>query len=270
MKLFRSGAYSGFTLVELMVTLALASFLMAGIYKVYQAQLKAQVTQNAVRDTQEDLRSAFFFMERTIRMAGFDPNRGARTTMPNKLGIQADLSYFGHGAAGISFADNHNNQSRFKSIAFTFNANGDRDPPGTTGCGSQLSSDCSSQIDASDSELAAFRFDKASGTIQKYEVKEGKWWTVTANVEDMYFEFFCEDGADPDNPADADLDPDLIRNFDKNGDGKPDDDKLALVRLVRITIKAQALKDQVKHFSSDAKPYVISSMVRVRNIGLGI
>ncbi|MCU0559155.1 MAG: prepilin-type N-terminal cleavage/methylation domain-containing protein [Desulfobacterales bacterium] len=260
---------SGFTLVELLVTLAIASILMAGIYKVYHAQMRSQVAQNAVRDTQEDLRSAFFFIERSLRMAGFDPNRGARTTMPDELGILPDLSYFGHAEATTSFAD-ANTKSRFKSIAFTLNANGDKDPPGVTGCGSPVSSDCSSQIDGNDAELVAYRFDKASGRIQKYQVKEKKWWTVAFNVEDMYIEFFCDDGADPDNPIDADDDPDLIQNFDKNSDGKPDLDKIARIRLARITIKAKPLKEQVKFFSSDDKPYVISSMVRVRNVGLGI
>lgn len=260
---------SGLTLVELMITLALASVLMAGIYKVYQAQMKSQVAQNAVRDTQEDLRSAFFFMERSIRMAGFDPNRGARTTMPDKLGILPDLSDFGHAEATTSFADG-NTKSKFKSIAFTLNANGDKDPPGVAGCGSPVSTDCSSQIDGNDAELVAYRFDKATGRIQKYQVKEKKWWTVAFNVEDMFFEFFCEDGADPDNPIDADIDPDLIQNFDKNNDGKPDLDKIARIRLARITIKAKPIKEQVKFFSNDNKPYVISSMVRVRNVGLDI
>lgn len=269
MNSFRKKYDSGLTLIELMVTLAIASILMAGIYKVYQAQLKSQVAQNAVRDTQEDLRSAFFFIERSIRMAGFDPNRGARATMPDQLGVLPDLSYFGHADATTSFADG-NTKSRFNSIAFTLNANGDKDPPGVTGCGSAVSTDCSNQIDANDSELVAYRFDKASGRIQKYQVKEKKWWTVAFNVEDMYFEFFCDDGADPDNPIDADIDPDLIQNFDKDDDGKPDLDKIRLIRLARITIKAKPIKDQVKVFSNDDKPYVISSMVRVRNVGLGI
>lgn len=259
----------GLTLVELMVTLAIASILMAGIYKVYHEQLKSQVTQSAVRDTQEDLRSAFIYIERSIRMAGFDPNRGARSTMPDQLGILPDLSAFGHAGAATSFADG-NTKSKFSSIAFTLNANGDKDPPGVAGCGDPVSTDCSSQIDGSDSELVAYRFDKAGGRIQKYQVQEKKWWTVAFNVEDMYFEFFCDDGADPDNPIDADINPDLIQNFDADNDGIPDPNKFALIRLARITIKAKPLKEQVRVFSDDEKPYVISSMVKIRNSGLEI
>jgi prepilin-type N-terminal cleavage/methylation domain-containing protein len=138
----------GFTLVELMITLAIASMVMAGIYQVYQSQLKSYVVQNAVRDTQEDLRSAFYYLERTIRMAGFDPNRGARATMPSQLGLLPDLSYFGHGDVRTSFADNDVNESKFKSIVFTLNANGEIRPPGgLTGCGDLISTDCARKID---------------------------------------------------------------------------------------------------------------------------
>ena len=264
----------GFTLVELMVTLAVASVLLTGIYKVYQAQMKSHVVQNAVRDTQEDLRSAFYFLERSIRMAGFDPNRGARTTMPAQLGLLPDLSYFGHGSVGTSFAADDTDGSKFKSIAFTLNANGEKLPPdGLVGCGSALSTDCASQVDHNDSEVMAFRqVTDGNGvkSIQQYQPSKGKWWTIAHNIADLRFEFFCDDGADPDNPVDADQDPDLIKTFDKNADGKPDAAKLALVRQVRITIKAVTLKDQVGQFSTDSKPYVISAMVRLRNSGLEI
>ncbi|RPJ12817.1 MAG: prepilin-type N-terminal cleavage/methylation domain-containing protein, partial [Deltaproteobacteria bacterium] len=38
----------GFTLVELLVTLAISSIALAAIYGVYKAQLQSHVTQNAV------------------------------------------------------------------------------------------------------------------------------------------------------------------------------------------------------------------------------
>jgi len=68
----------GFTLVELMVTLAVSSIALAGMYGVYKAQVQSYVTQNAVVDTQQNLRNTFYVMQRTIRMAGFDPIRNLR------------------------------------------------------------------------------------------------------------------------------------------------------------------------------------------------
>jgi len=49
----------GFTLVELMVTLAISSIALAGMYGVYKAQLQSHVTQNAVVDTSKTCATHF-------------------------------------------------------------------------------------------------------------------------------------------------------------------------------------------------------------------
>ena len=68
----------GFSLLELLVTLAIASVLMAAISTFYHGQLKTHVTQNELVDMQQDARAAMYMMTREIRMAGYDPlNSGA-------------------------------------------------------------------------------------------------------------------------------------------------------------------------------------------------
>ena len=68
----------GFSLLELMVTLAIGSVLMAAISTFYHGQLKTHVTQNELVDMQQDARVAMYMMTREIRMAGYDPlNTGA-------------------------------------------------------------------------------------------------------------------------------------------------------------------------------------------------
>ena len=63
----------GFSLVELMVALALTSIILGIIYASYQAQLKSQMTQQQVVEMQQNARAAMFAIEREIRMAGYDP-----------------------------------------------------------------------------------------------------------------------------------------------------------------------------------------------------
>ena len=63
----------GFSLVELMVVLAISSIVMGGMYAVYNSQLKANVTQQAVVEMQQSLRTAMYLMARDLRMAGYDP-----------------------------------------------------------------------------------------------------------------------------------------------------------------------------------------------------
>jgi prepilin-type N-terminal cleavage/methylation domain-containing protein len=63
----------GFTLLELMVAMAISIVVMAAIYQVYESQQKAYATQQMVIEMQQNARSAMLFMEREIRMAGYKP-----------------------------------------------------------------------------------------------------------------------------------------------------------------------------------------------------
>jgi type IV pilus assembly protein PilW len=66
---------NGFTLIELMVALAISSIVMAGIFSVYWAQTKSQRKQQQLVERQQNLRAALFLMERDIRLAGYDPTK---------------------------------------------------------------------------------------------------------------------------------------------------------------------------------------------------
>ena len=83
----------GFTLIELMVAMVIASVLMAGIYTFYHNQLKTHVTQREMVDMQQDARAAMYMMTREIRMAGYDPqNTGAtiRTANVAQMAFDSD------------------------------------------------------------------------------------------------------------------------------------------------------------------------------------
>jgi prepilin-type N-terminal cleavage/methylation domain-containing protein len=69
----KKGYASGFTLMELMIAMAIAAIVMAAIYKVYLSQQKAYLTQQMVTEMQQNARSAMTLMQREIRMAGYKP-----------------------------------------------------------------------------------------------------------------------------------------------------------------------------------------------------
>jgi len=91
---------TGFTLLELMVAMAIASVLIAGIYTFYRSQLRSHVTQLVVADMQQDARVAMYMMTREIRMAGCDPrnNTGATIRIANADEIAFDSDEDGDGA----------------------------------------------------------------------------------------------------------------------------------------------------------------------------
>jgi len=91
----------GFTLVELLVAIAIAGIVMAGIYSVYRSQQSSYAAQAQVTALEQKVRAAMYFMQRDISMAGCDPT--------------------GHANAGILTADSH-------SIRLTEDLNSDGNP----------------------------------------------------------------------------------------------------------------------------------------------
>lgn len=69
--------HKGFTLIELMISMAIAGVVMAGVYSVHRSQQKSYIVQEQVVGIQQRLRAAMDFMEREIRAAGFDPYRNS-------------------------------------------------------------------------------------------------------------------------------------------------------------------------------------------------
>jgi len=64
----------GFTLVEMVLALAISTIVLAAVYSVFTIANKNFTTQNAAANVQQNLRSAIRLMARDIRHAGLDPS----------------------------------------------------------------------------------------------------------------------------------------------------------------------------------------------------
>ncbi len=64
---------TGFTLVELMIALVVASLVLGAVYSSLQSQHASYLAQDQVVEMQQNLRAAMNVMAREIRMAGYDP-----------------------------------------------------------------------------------------------------------------------------------------------------------------------------------------------------
>ena len=65
--------FGGFTLVELMITLVISSFIVSAVYSVYITQQRTYVGQDQVTEMQQNIRAGLMLMTSAIRMAGYDP-----------------------------------------------------------------------------------------------------------------------------------------------------------------------------------------------------
>lgn len=66
--------HRGFTLVEMVMVLAISTIVLAAMYSVFTIANKNFTTQNAAANVQQNLRSAIGLMARDIRVAGLDPS----------------------------------------------------------------------------------------------------------------------------------------------------------------------------------------------------
>jgi type IV pilus assembly protein PilW len=66
---------NGFTLLELLVVMTLSGIVMAAIYATFLSQQRSYRMTEQVVAVQQNLRGAMYFMERELRIAGYDPKR---------------------------------------------------------------------------------------------------------------------------------------------------------------------------------------------------
>jgi len=65
---------TGFTLLELLVTIPLGLMIIAGIYRTFKAQQDSYIVQDQVAAMQQNLRGAMYLITRDLLMAGFYTN----------------------------------------------------------------------------------------------------------------------------------------------------------------------------------------------------
>jgi prepilin-type N-terminal cleavage/methylation domain-containing protein len=84
----------GFTLIELMVALAIMSIVSAAIYGIFSLSSRSYTTQSVTADVQQSVRAAIEIMVQDIRAAGLDPtlsdNFGIELATATKLRFTSD------------------------------------------------------------------------------------------------------------------------------------------------------------------------------------
>jgi type IV pilus assembly protein PilW len=85
----------GFTLVEMLVAMAIGAIVMAAVYSTYSTQQKSYILQEQVGAMQQNIRAGMYYMARDIRMAGCDPtgnaNAGITAAGPTSISFTRDI-----------------------------------------------------------------------------------------------------------------------------------------------------------------------------------
>ena len=154
---------AGFTLIELMIAMAVSSIVVAAIYSIYTGLMRSYTTQNVAADIQQNVRAGVGLMAEDIMMAGLNPERitgiGIEVANPTKLRFTLDRNLNG----GI---DNLTSPLQAERITF------------------ELKNGSLVQI--------------LNESVAGFEVEE----TFFENVQNLAFTYEDEDGGAPATPAD--------------------------------------------------------------------
>jgi type IV pilus assembly protein PilW len=89
----------GFTLIELVIAMAVTFIVAAAIFAAYRTQQMAHHNQREVVGMHQNLRSAIYFITRDLRMAGYDPewDAGASILIADEGTFQFQADFDGDG-----------------------------------------------------------------------------------------------------------------------------------------------------------------------------
>lgn len=168
---------SGFTLVELMIALAMAGIIVAAVYSMYTIQQKTYTAQDQVTVMQQNIRAAIFSLVSEIRMAGYDPK--------SSTGAHSGASFTAASVSGMSFlADLNENFAPYPNL----------DPNETVTYGFLAADDGNGDgiVDNADG-FASFGRITGGGVLQ----------AVAENIQAIEFLYTMDDDSQTTSPADV-------------------------------------------------------------------
>jgi type IV pilus assembly protein PilW len=176
----------GFTLVDILVGLAMASVLMVAMISLFTSMGRSYTTQNVAADVQRVARGGVELMIQEIRMAGLDPTGSAAA------GIVDDFDKI-HG-----FHEAHDGQiapTDANHFAFTMDADLDGRIDHCVDNDPGKSDDCSEEDDNVEKELIAYRIN--NGALERYRGARAVWEDLTeSNVSNLSFKYYDENGVE--------------------------------------------------------------------------
>jgi type II secretory pathway pseudopilin PulG len=127
-KSFRSpiaGRQAGFTMVDILVGLAMASVVMVAIISLFTAVGRSYTIQNVAADVQQVTRAGIEHMVQNIRMAGLDPFGGAGAEIKefkaDKIQFSLDRCDIPIGTQGCGFPDG-DVDDKFENVTYQWDA----------------------------------------------------------------------------------------------------------------------------------------------------
>jgi len=114
---------TGFTLLELLIAMAISGIVAAAIYSVFQSQHKSYIIQEDIAEMQQNLRGGMDLMIQEMRMAGYDPT-GSLNASITVISTNDSVTFTRDDGAGALDTYTYSFDSVNKTLARTYNGSG--------------------------------------------------------------------------------------------------------------------------------------------------
>jgi len=182
-KAILAGRPAGFTLVDILVGLGMASVIMVIMVGIFTTMAKSYTTQNVAADVQQVARGGVDLMIQEIRMAGFDPTGSAHAGIVNDFDKDSGFH-----------EDHDGNVAATDATHFAFTVDADMDGRIDHCVSVDTDSGCTAEDDNVENELIAYQIN--NGALEKYRGGGANWEDLTqSNVSNLNFTYYDETGA---------------------------------------------------------------------------
>ena len=237
--------HEGFTLVELMIAVAISSIILTAIYQMFIGQRKSYSLQNDIAEMQQTVRASETMMVREIRMAGYK--------LPD-MDIGGDVP----GAAFTNGEKEAFEEATPQSIAFTSDVDGDG---------------------KMETIRYSLRRDSLVREMWRWDVQKGKWKRsggargISEYIERLdlcYWILADDEGLDNDQDDDGNL------YVDEEGEllytNQPSEEEREHIRMVRLTLTARSSRPDPDYvhplYGDHFRRITLTSIIQPRNMGL--
>jgi prepilin-type N-terminal cleavage/methylation domain-containing protein len=238
-------ARRGFTLIEIMITVALSSIILAAGYQMFTGQRQSYAIQQDLTDMQQHLRGCEQMMTREIRMAGYKV--GVLTTrhdVPGTPFTNGTVETFEEATAqSITFTTDVENDGTMETIRYSLR-------------GTSLVREM-------------WRWDAAIGGWRS----SGGARSLSGHIEHLLLGYWIlADGEGLNNNQDDDGDFEVDESGELCFRGQPESGERKHIRMVRITLTAKTSRPDLRYrhpsFGDHYRRMTLTSAIRPRNAGL--
>ena len=176
---YKRNTQKGFTILEVMIAVAISSVLIAAVYQTFHSQQWSYIMQSEAAAMEQNLRGGLYLLTRELRSAGYNPTQATTNDFRFVTSFPAPNNLF-----VVNYATDHS------IVAFTLD---------TDGNGAIASA-------PNRNEQIAYRFNNAQKTLERFNDMQAdptqKWEIVASNIDAVYFTYFDQNSNITTDPAD--------------------------------------------------------------------